>query len=276
MFADKNVKLKVIGGSQILGKDFMKFISGWEKLFQSNGLPAVTSLYEAAAEMQTSLAMRNAVQFYNSEMKTYLDLHPSGIDEETLAKKHLECTQEAFLSFKNAKKLGGKDNESRYEEELQKCIKPVIKIFRAMNESNLKAEKQRSDLQYQHQLLQNEVAESMQKLKEVEAHNVEEIAKLNSVINSAQEQSKNLNEQLATLKEDHDASIQAERTKNDNLQQKMMLETNAKLTEIIEKTTADKENISKVLQSMERSNELHKQELRMMHVELKKPRCIIS
>lgn len=96
-FSPKNLTPKRIGGAEVSGTEFKRYVEGWAKLFQGKGsLPTVQSIHDTTATVQNMLAMKDALILYEKGMQLFLSVKGDGVTAEAFQQKHGQVVENCF------------------------------------------------------------------------------------------------------------------------------------------------------------------------------------
>lgn len=118
LLAKDNIVTKKVGGIEVTGTQFKKYIQGWSKLFGGGDLPEIKNVFMTAAETQNMIAVSAAHKDYNDRMKKFLNSNPDGVGLDNFGQEHSAAVIQALKVFKGMRKLGGKELEGKYSEEI--------------------------------------------------------------------------------------------------------------------------------------------------------------
>jgi atlastin len=156
-----NLIPKNIGGAEVTGVGFKPFISSWASLFsQNNGLPTIHSIYDTTAEVQHDLAMKNALAFYDNEMKKTFDSNIDGIPGSDLADLHTDFRTNSVAIFKSMKKIGGRAFEEKFLNGLELSLVEQLKKYQKINKDRREAAEFRRKAEEEKERLESEIAKS--------------------------------------------------------------------------------------------------------------------
>jgi hypothetical protein len=136
-FSSQNLIPKRIGNVQMTGSAFKPHVNAWIRLFDgqsSNGLPQVHSIHDTTANLQHVLALKDALTYYDAEMRKAIYSTGNGMENEgSLLNIHSRLADNAFKVFKSVKKIGGKGFEDNFNAELGKSLEALYGKYAKVN-----------------------------------------------------------------------------------------------------------------------------------------------
>lgn len=119
----ENLVKKRILGQEVDGLEYGQFVKTYFEKFQSPDTPLVGSIYEATVERQLSNYLIEAMKLYKEGINNHTDYNQSrSTFERSLDIIHDNAAKAVVLWFNKMKKMGSKDHESKFREQLKSEI----------------------------------------------------------------------------------------------------------------------------------------------------------
>lgn len=116
LLTPKNLVLKKINGKELIGSEMKQYMEQYFKLFQSDNLPEILSIYEATVEGQIMLIVDECYEKYKELLygnKQFVLAH------NQIPIFHEAAKNQALVMYKDAKKMGNDEHEEKYEKVLK-------------------------------------------------------------------------------------------------------------------------------------------------------------
>jgi hypothetical protein len=128
----ENLVKKRILGEQVEGHEYGQYVKTYFEKFQSPDTPLISSIYEATVERQLSNYLAEAMKYYKDGLNKNTNFNQSRPDfEQSLDLIHDNAQKAVILWFNKMKKMGSKEHESKFREQLKTEIKTSYEAWRA-------------------------------------------------------------------------------------------------------------------------------------------------
>ncbi|CAG9812157.1 unnamed protein product [Chironomus riparius] len=127
--------MKKINGKDLKGSEFLEYVQQYFKLFQSDKLPQAQSIYESTVEKQMNILIGLCIDNYKETVYKNQDLI-SNISQIPVF--HNMSKNQALLIYKESKKMGNSDHETKFKKELSKQIDKLFSEWKNRSEANIK------------------------------------------------------------------------------------------------------------------------------------------
>ena len=111
--------VKKINGNELNGTQFLEYVNQYFKLFQSDELPPVQSIYESIVEHQISLLVELCFKNYERMIDNEKTLITNSAQVQIF---HERSKDKTILMYRNFKKPGNLKHEKQFEEVLIQTI----------------------------------------------------------------------------------------------------------------------------------------------------------
>jgi len=129
----ENLIIKKINSMDISVKEMKQYIQDYLKLFQSNHIPKVSSIYELTVES----FMYNLIEKCVEDYKLTIFRNEDIITEENISDLHDKCKKRSLEMYDNEKKMGNTGHTSTFRTKLDEEIEKYFVIFKDRTEKNI-------------------------------------------------------------------------------------------------------------------------------------------
>lgn len=201
IFSHKNLMTKHVGGVEVTGNDFKFYVRRWAKQFLSSDLPQIKNIMETNIEIQNTIALRNATEFYEGELRKIIYDNPDGVDPVALQLTNEDLVVRTLNVFSKIRKLGDKETESEYMAGLKVAMKEKYEYYEQLNTINNNSGKERKLLIDQKQDLEKVITSNQAKLEQLSKENEVERKKCMDAIEAARKESAEIQRDLIAKSE---------------------------------------------------------------------------
>lgn len=202
----ENLIIKRINSTDVNVREMQQYIQEYFKLFQSNNVPEVSTIYELTVDSYMNNLVRMCIDEYKQAVYVNNDL----IGEENMEIVHENCKKKALEEYDEMKKMGNSNHEEIFRLKLSDKIDMIFyeyknqednnsrKLDEAMNEQQRLLEKEEKVRQEAEEEL--EIAKSMlRNLKEMIPENDNEREELKRQIDIAENRIKSAKDTIKKL-----------------------------------------------------------------------------
>jgi len=134
----ENLIIKKINSMDISVKEMKQYIQDYLKLFQSNQIPKVSSIYELTVEG----FMNNLIEKCVDDYKLTIFRNEDIITEENISDVHDKCKKRSLEMYDNEKKMGNSGHATTFRTKLDLEIDEYFVDYRDNKEENLEKMKE--------------------------------------------------------------------------------------------------------------------------------------
>ncbi|XP_070505446.1 atlastin-like [Chironomus tepperi] len=129
----ENLVIKKISSMEVTVKEMKQYIQDYFKLFQTNHIPKVSSVYDLTVDS----FMNSLIDKYFDDYKLTFFRNKDIITEENILTVHEKCKERSLELYDSEKKMGNSEHAANFKTKLEQEIEKYFIIFKDRTEKNL-------------------------------------------------------------------------------------------------------------------------------------------
>ncbi|XP_055309632.1 atlastin-like [Sitodiplosis mosellana] len=134
LFHPENVVIKSINGEKVRARDLLQYLQAYVDIFKGGTLPATSTLIEATAKASNTILLNDCLNLYVHSMQNAVNNVKPYFNQSNLLDAHGMAKDGSLTKFQQARKLGGEELISVFQQRTETAIEEQFLSFKEENE----------------------------------------------------------------------------------------------------------------------------------------------